>query len=94
MYIRCVCGNTLNNAASPNNVEHLILNSYAIEKMQDVVDVEVEENGSVDMWPEHWDESGAVDVWKCFECERLLFNVKGNPKEVLVYKLEQKGLDT
>jgi hypothetical protein len=94
MYIKCLCGNTPNNVASPNNVEHLLLNSYAIEKLQDLVDEEVKENGSVDMWPEHWDKCGAIEVWKCLECGRLLFNPKGAPKDVMVYKFERKGLDT
>ncbi len=94
MYITCLCGNTIDNVGSPNDSEHLLLNSYATERLQDVVDKEVSENKSVDMWPEHWDESGAIEVWKCIWCGRLLFHPKGNPKEVLVYKLETKGLNT
>jgi hypothetical protein len=77
----------------PSKVENSLLNTFAMEKLQDLVDREVSENGEVDMWPEHWEESGAIDVWKCLECNRLYLGVKGKPENVVVYKTEQTGID-
>jgi hypothetical protein len=92
MRIQCLCGNSPSNTAYPDNIQHVLLDAYAVEKLQDAVDEEVKESGVVDMWPEHWDSSGAIEVWKCLECERLHFYPKGDPKDALVYKLERKGL--
>ncbi len=94
MYLQCLCGNVMNDIAAPNSVEHLILNYAAMERLQDLVDQECSLNGVVDLWPEHWEESGAVEMWKCPECGRLYLYPKGDPKDVQVYKLEKSGLDT
>ena len=96
MYLKCICGYIIHNIAYPGKIEHLLLSSHAQEKLQDLVDCEVKENGKVDMWPEHWEDSGTEEVWHCFKCNRLYIginNVSENWKDrVLVYKLEQEGI--
>lgn len=93
MYLQCRCGNVMNDVASPNQVEHHLLNSYAKEKLQDLADEEVAAEGEIGMWAEHWDESGAINVWRCPVCERLYLNALGAKKNITVYKIEKKGLD-
>jgi hypothetical protein len=93
MRLKCLCGNNLDDIAFPNSVEHLLLNTYAKEKLQDLVDNEVKENGEVDMWPEHWEDAGSVITWKCFECGRLYLDAEGDKDKIIVYKIEQQGID-
>jgi hypothetical protein len=92
MIIKCVDGHTMDDIAAPNEVEHLLLDYQAKEQLQDLVDEECGSVGSVDMWPEHWKESGAVEVWKCPSCARLYVNPKGKPGDVVIYKIERIGL--
>lgn len=93
MFLKCIhCGTTLDDIAAPNNVEHLFLSSYAKEKLQDLVDEECSADGEIDMWPEHWEESGAVEIWKCFQCGRLYLDPKGDVEKVVVYAIEQVGI--
>lgn len=92
MYLKCECGNVLTDTAAPNDVEHILLSYSIMERLQDKVDNEVATHGSVDSWPEHWEESGAMEVWKCPECGRLYLNPRGETEKVVVYKLEKKGL--
>jgi len=92
MYLKCSCGNVMNDIAGPNTVEHVLLSDYAQERLQDLVDKEVATNGQVDLWPEHWDEAGSIDVWKCQDCDRLYFNARGKKEDIVVYKIEKKGL--
>ena len=92
MFIKCLCGNTMNDIAAPNQVEHLLLSSAAMEKLQDLVDGEVSSNREIELWPEHWEESGAISVWKCPDCGRLYLNVSEDADSVVVYKFEQKGV--
>ena len=93
MYLKCICGNVMTNVASPNEVEHVLLSDHAQERLQDLVDQEVSTNGKVDLWPEHWEEAGSIDVWKCQDCGRLYLNAKGKKEDVVVYKLEKKGIE-
>lgn len=93
MHITCICGTVLSNTALPNDVEHLLLSTRAIEWLQHLVDREVNKDGTVDLWPEHWEQSGAVEVWKCFECNRLYFNVGGPPEKLVVYSAERTGVE-
>lgn len=93
MYLKCLCDNVMNDVAAPNVVEHLLLNYAAKELLQDLVDQEVTTNSQVDLWPEHWEEAGAIDVWKCPDCGRLYLNAKAGAENVMVYKIEKKGLD-
>lgn len=90
--LKCICGHTIDDIAAPNEVEHLLVSYRAMERLQDLVDEECGPSGSIDMWPEHWEESGAVDVWKCPICERLYVNPKGKPEDVVIYKIERIGL--
>jgi hypothetical protein len=91
MYLECICGNVMNDIASPNSVEHLLLSYSAMERLQDLVDQEVSTNGKVDLWPEHWEEAGAIVVWRCQDCARLYLNAKSQKEDVAVYKIEKKG---
>jgi len=93
MYLQCICGNVMNDIGAPNNVEHLLLSYYAMERLQDLVDQEVSTNGQVDLWPEHWDDAGAIVVWKCLDCDRLYLNAKSKKEDVVVYKIERKGIE-
>jgi hypothetical protein len=90
--LRCVCGHTIDDIAAPNDVEHLLVNYRAMERLQDLVDEECAADGSIDLWPEHWEESGAVEVWKCPFCERLYVDPKAEPEDVVVYSIKRIGL--
>jgi hypothetical protein len=92
MHLKCECGNVMTDIASPNDIEHLLLSYRAKEKLQDLVDAEVAKAGEIRMWPEHWEEAGAIDVWRCPDCSRLYLNARKAPSEIVVYKLERKGL--
>ena len=94
MLMTCNCGTRLDDIAAPHSVEHLLLNYAAMEKVQDLADAEVEAHGRIDEWPEHWERSGAIVVWRCHVCERLYFNAKGRPEDVIVYAVERRGLPT
>ncbi len=88
MFFKCECGQILNDIGYPNNVEHFLVNAYDRERLEHLVDKEVAENQVIDMWTEHWDESGAIPTWRCYVCERLYLNI-GNGKEIIVYKVEK-----
>jgi len=93
MRFRCVCGRTLSNSGVPNAIEHLFISSYGIEKLQDLVDVQSEENrGPTDDWPENWEDSEAIEVWKCSDCQRLYFSPSEGFESTVVYKVEQIGI--
>jgi hypothetical protein len=92
MFLTCICGHRMSDVASPNTIEHRLLSNRAWEKLQDLVDEECAKAGSIDSWPEHWEASGATDVWRCPECGRLYLNARDEPAKILVYKLEQTGL--
>jgi hypothetical protein len=94
MILKCFCGNQLDDIGYPNNVENLLVSTEAEERLQDMVDKEVNESGEIQMWPEHWEESNAISVWKCYECNRLYFNPEGEPEKVIVYNIEQVGIDS
>lgn len=94
MYLKCECGNVMNNVGSPNSFEHFLLSDSAKEKLQNAVDEEVEKEGQTDMWTEHWENAGTVDVWKCDVCQRLYFNPDGNLDNIIVYQIEKIGLST
>ncbi len=82
----------MSDVAAPNDIEHLLLSYRAKERLQDLVDAEVAKSGRIDLWPEHWESAGAVDVWRCPNCGRLYFNPRGSASEVTVYRFERKGL--
>jgi hypothetical protein len=93
MNFECLCGTILNNTGCPNAIEHRLLSSQSQENIQDLVDGEVRENGRVDMWFEHWEESKSSIVWKCYECGRLYIDAEGDPEKVVVYQIEQQGIE-
>lgn len=71
MKITCKCGFVLSDSGSPNDMEHVLVSDRQVEALQDLVDNEVEADGEIQMWPEHWEESGATEIWKCEQCDRL-----------------------
>jgi hypothetical protein len=93
MLFECLCGTSLCNTVCPNDIEHLLISSQSKEDLQDLVDTEVSENRQIDMWFEHWEESKSIIVWKCYECGRLYVDAEGDPEKVIVYKIEQKGIE-
>ncbi len=91
MFFKCECGQVLNDIAYPNSVEHYLVSSNNREKLEHLVDTEVKNDQIVDMWTEHWEDSGSTPTWRCFVCERLYLNV-GTDKEIIVYRPEKKRL--
>jgi hypothetical protein len=92
MNLWCICGNPMSDSGSPNDTEHLLISNRSMEQLQDLVDGEVEKDGTVDMWPEHWEQSKALEVWKCYKCQRLYLNPKGPSEQVIVYSIEKVGI--
>jgi hypothetical protein len=93
MRLKCICGHTMTDIAHPNSIEHLLLDAYAQEQLENLLDKEVAENGKIDLLSDHFDEVKAIDVWKCNACERLYVNAHGNPEDIIVYSIEQRGVD-
>lgn len=93
MYLRCLCGQFLSNSESPNVVEHFLVSDAGKERLQNAVDGELSDDGEIDMWPEHWEDAGVVDVWRCPVCERLYLNASGPADGVVVYRVEKRGLE-
>ena len=93
MILNCFCGASLSNVVCPNNIEHLLISSQSKEYLQDSVDEEIRDNRQINMWFEHWEESKSIVVWKCYECGRLYLDAEGDPEKVMVYKIEQQGID-
>jgi hypothetical protein len=83
----------LSNAGAPNDTDHVLLSNRVMERLQDLVDNEVETAGRIDSWPEHWADAGSIRVWKCHRCHRLYLNTAGEPEDIIVYSIERKGLD-
>jgi hypothetical protein len=92
MRFSCLCGNTLSNAGSPNATEHFLIDSFGVEKLQDLADTQSAAQGAITEWAENWIESGAIEVWKCDVCKRLYFSPTQGLDKVVVYKVEQTGL--
>jgi hypothetical protein len=92
MKFPCLCGNTLSNAGSPNKVEHLLIDRYGIERLQDLADAQAAAQGTINEWPENWIESGATEVWKCDVCKRLYVSPSEGFDKTIVYKVEQVGI--
>lgn len=85
----------MSDVGAPNDIEHKLISNRSEEKFQHLVEQEVAQNNArIDMWPEHWDDAGAVDVWKCSQCHRLFYNAYGKPEEIIIYNVEQHGLDS
>ena len=92
MYLKCICGNLMSDGGSPNDTEHLLISNRSVEQLQDMVDSQISRDGVVDEWPEHWESSGATDVWKCEICKRLYVSPNGPPDQVAVYAIEKIGI--
>ena len=93
MRFPCVCGNTLSNAGSPNGTEHLLIDGFGIERLQNLVNAQTTANkGATNEWPENWEESGAIEVWKCDVCKRLYVSPNDGFDKVVVYKVEKVGI--
>jgi hypothetical protein len=78
----------MDNNGVPNSVEHLLLDSYALEKLQDLVDKECSAEQIITSWPEHWEDAGAIPIWKCRICNRLYIDPFGTSGEIVVYSIE------
>jgi hypothetical protein len=91
MILVCTCGEVLSDAASPNDTEHLLISDRCMERLQDLVDAQVERDGVVDEWPEHWEESGGVKAWVCYACKRIYVAPNGPPEKIVVYSIEKVG---
>jgi hypothetical protein len=92
MYLECFCGRVMFNTGSPNGIEHVLLYDYALEKLQALVNAEVDKDGTVDLWPEHREDSGALNVWKCPDCQRRYISPDGEKEKVIVYTIERRGM--
>jgi len=93
MYLKCECGEVLTDVAAPNDIEHLLLSYRAQERLENLADAEVRQEGEIRIWPELWEQAGAIVVWRCPNCGRLYLNARGPASDVLVYRFEKKGLD-
>jgi hypothetical protein len=91
MYFRSLCGHYLDNTAFPNPIAHHVLSDRNRERLENLVDQECGEHGTIRMWPEHWEET-TVEAWKCPVCERVYVNPTGPRDEVVVYRKERVGL--
>lgn len=93
MKFSCVCGERLSNAGTPNLFEHLLISNQGIEKLQNLVDGQTKDNqGPTDDWFENWEDSEAIEVWKCPTCQRLYFSPSEGFVSTVVYKVEQVGI--
>jgi hypothetical protein len=92
MRLECLCGYMMADTGQPNDVEHLLISCRSMERLQDLADEEVKKDGIIDMWPEHWEQSGASEIWKCLKCNRLYFNPKGPRTQIMVYAIEKTGI--
>ncbi|MCI0705471.1 MAG: hypothetical protein L0241_30800 [Planctomycetia bacterium] len=93
MKFPCLCGRILSNAGSPNNTEHVLLSSVGVERLQDLIAEQfATAQGKVVLWADSWEESGAIEVWKCSDCQRLYVSPKDGFDKVVVYKIEQVGI--
>ena len=82
----------MSDIGAPNDTENLLISNRSIELLQDLVDSQVQSDGIVDEWPEHWENSKALEVWKCYACNRLYVSPKGPPEQVIVYSIERVGI--
>jgi hypothetical protein len=82
----------MSNVASPNDMECLLLSNRQVERVQDLIDEQVRRDGIIDEWPEHWEASGAIEVWRCYKCKRLYFGATDRAEDIVVYAVERIGL--
>ena len=92
VFLRCPCGYTLTNVASPGAIPHRLLTDRGVERLQDAADREVAAAGSVASWPEHFEAAGAIETWVCPKCLRLFVHADGAPGKIVVYRRESVGL--
>jgi hypothetical protein len=92
MWLTCICGGRMTNGASPNDIQHLLISDRSIEQLQNLVDGEVRTNGHIGEWPEHWENSGATEVWMCPACSRLYVWPTGPRAKIIVYSIERIGI--
>src|SRR4051794_35467704 len=92
MFLRCPCGYTLSNGASPGRIRHLLLTDHGVEDLENAVDREVAQVGCVDSWPEHFESAAAIETWVCPKCLRLFLYPTDRPEEIIVYQRERIGL--
>ncbi len=81
MRLRCRCGHTMNNVASPGHVVHHLLTEYGVEQLWGAADRDVSET------------VGHRECWLCPECGRLYVGLDGPHSAVRVYTPEAVGID-
>jgi hypothetical protein len=91
MFLRCHCGYTMTDVATPGRIVHLLLSEHAIERLQNAVDHEAEQAGVIEGWPEHWEAARAIEAWLCPRCSRLYVGMGGRGP-VRVFTLECIGI--
>ena len=94
MWKRCVCGGFMDNVGSPGGVVHTLLDAMSRERLEYLVGRVAGKCRLSTMWLELWENSGAIETWKCLDCGRLYVGVQGSSKEVLVYRLERVGMES
>lgn len=92
MFLRCPCGYTLTNVASPGAIAHRLLTDRGVERLQNEADEEVAAAGLIDSWWDHFRAAGAIETWVCPKCLRLFVHADGSPADVIIYKREAVGL--
>jgi hypothetical protein len=92
MRFPCLCGRGLSDAGSPNLTEHYLLSSVGVERLYTVVADQFAARGRIDLSSDSWEDAGAIEVWKCSDCQRLYVSPKDGFDKVVVYKVEQVGI--
>jgi hypothetical protein len=92
MFMRCPCGYTLSDGASPGRIRHLLLTDQGVEDLENAVDREVAEAGCVDSWWDHFQSAAAIEVWVCPKCLRLFLYPTDRPEEIIVYQRDRIGI--
>lgn len=92
MKFACSCGNVLSNTASPSAIEHYLISEANAERLQSLVDEQLDQEGGHIEWYENWSECSPSRVWKCHKCERLYVFTDNEFETVKVYALEKIGI--
>jgi hypothetical protein len=92
MFLRCPCGYILTSVACPGRVRHVLLTDHGVERLEDLVDGEVEARGVIGSWPEHFEGAGAIETWVCPKCLRMFLHAAGEAAKIVVYRHEATGL--
>lgn len=92
MRFPCLCGRGLSDAGSPSHTEHYLISSGGVERLYVAVATALAARGGIDLSSDSWEEAGAIEVWKCSDCQRLYVSPKDGFDKCVVYKIEQVGV--